>query len=196
MKKIQFRKVLKYDPTIEGTYTLYQGYSKSVKHETDPEIISIQHTKLKYKPDCILSSPLLRARKTAEVFATEYGISEIILHNDLIEIPFNLNKLVSETEFIQKGSTWVRKRFIESFISNSLEEKHASINKRIDNVLTMLYHSSESRFLLISHSFYMKIFEAYLEYPELFKNPELIRNKFDFKRKTYSFGEGFIFQLA
>lgn len=192
---IYFRKILEYDPTFNGRYDEYGGYSKITLQEADPVIITNQSYKLDipeniFKP--IFSSPLRRAKQTAnKYFQTE----EIDILNDLREIKFDMHKLLSESEYQKERSNLVRERFIEAFINDELAENRQNIEARVNSVLKKLRKLEPNNYLVISHSFFLKIMECYLIEKELFKNPTLIKDHFNPLKKTFEFGKGFDVEL-
>ena len=191
MKKIVARKIFEYDPTFGGKYSRYYGYNLICSQKKSPRIIRPllvgRPAKLSIPIYC---SSLKRGKETA----LEFGIT-IKPISELNEIKFSLKSLLTKAEFDKFGSNLVRKRFVEAFIKDELKEKRSEIKCRIDRIVKMLQDLSNGNYLLISHSFYTKVFEIYLKSPNLFDQPEIIRRYFNTTKKTYNFGEGFEFYL-
>ena len=195
MKKIFVQKTLKYDPTEYGKYSLYQGYCSSAVQKSNPAICEDIIPHLSSTPTRIFSSPLLRAKQTTLFFQKKYNVKKIEIVAELSEVIFDLKKLVSETEFEQQGSFLVRKRFIESFKKDTLAESRYHIQSRLRKVITMFELLPQGFYLVVTHSFFMKLMEIYMKEKDIFENPDLITKFFDVKRRTYEFGEGFSFTL-
>ncbi|MEO6509055.1 MAG: histidine phosphatase family protein [Patescibacteria group bacterium] len=195
MKQIYFRKTLLYDPRENGRYSLYKGYSKSTLQVINLEILQVANIRESIDPQVIYSSHLLRAKQTATLFKSTYGCTELIILKDLAEVRFDLETLVSKKEFDKEGSSLVRKRFIDAFITDSLLESREQIKNRVESVLSILEFSLDTIILLISHSFFMKLFEVYLVHKDLFEKPDKLRKHFDYRIKTFPFGGGFSFQM-
>lgn len=193
MKKIYIRKTLCYDPTFKGKYSKYQGYSKILLVDLDPSIEKITKVDLKVKFDAIYHSSLLRGRESAIAFSsTKNNLEKLDYLNEII---FDLNDLVTENQYQSMGSNIVRKRFIEAFIEDRLLEKRQKIKQRIGELISFLHNLENGSYLLVSHSFFMKILQSYLMENTLFENPEILTSHFNFKQKTFDFGDGFNFNL-
>jgi hypothetical protein len=195
VKNIKVRKIFKYDPTFNNTYSRYEGYSLITRQEIDPPVENsniIENLESISSP--IYCSNLLRGKQSAKIFAAGLNISKIIDIAELNEVLFDLTQLVSKEEFESEGSTLVRKRFIESFIDNALLESRDAIELRIKNIFRILSDLPENNYLLISHSFFMKLLQIYLNNSNLFEQPTILRQEFDCKKKTFDFGKGFDFR--
>ncbi|RJR28212.1 hypothetical protein C4564_05930 [Candidatus Microgenomates bacterium] len=192
---IYFRKILEYDPTFEGKYDEYDGYSKITLQKLDPEIIVNQHYKLdlpKNVSQPIFCSPLTRAKQTAQ---KHFKLDGIEVLEDLQEIKFDMHKLLSKQEYKIEKSNLVRKRFIEAFINDELSESSQTIQRRLDSVLSKVSHLEPGNYLVISHSFFLKILQCYLAEKDLFKKPALLKVRFNPNKKTFDFGSGFELEL-
>ncbi|HLD51431.1 hypothetical protein A3K34_04870 [candidate division WWE3 bacterium RIFOXYC1_FULL_40_10] len=190
-------KIGKYDPTLNGSLSKYEGYVSSTKQIIDLPLEDeacrrISSNVEKYGSFSILGySTLLRAIQTSECIAAEIKIPCSALN----EVRFDLAQLVTEEEFISHGSALVRERFVESFVNDTLLETRRQLFERIRDVFSFLSAQRVEKVCLVSHSFMMKLLEAttlgidFWEYPE--KLSEFIRPE----RKTYEFGEGFRFNF-
>lgn len=196
MKKLIFRKIFPYNPTFGGKYSVYQGYCLITLQTKSPGIEEELEIKILDKlENIIFSSPLKRARETSRSIAKKYKSQKIIVLEELKEVMFDLKSLLTEEEYLKEGSNLVRKRFIESFIKDQLVEKRAEIKSRVDSARDILSKYPVGNYLLISHSFFMKILQIYLKNNKLFDHPEILSKEFDYKLKTFEFGEGFEFDL-
>lgn len=195
MTHIYFRKILKYDPTINGKYSKYVGYSKITSQEIDPGIeFPIEHS-LNIPPSLeptVFSSKLLRSVQTVNQYFNE---KEIIYLKELNEIQFELTSLLSKKEYEEEGSNLVRQRFIEAFIEDNLVEKRRETQARMDQLIKNFSSLKSGNYLVVSHSFFMKLLDIYLKNRNLFQQPTIIRKHFDFREKTFEFGEGFDFLI-
>ncbi|MEK7497973.1 MAG: histidine phosphatase family protein, partial [Patescibacteria group bacterium] len=186
--KIYIRKTFKYNPCHSGL-PKYESYEAVTRQTYSPEIIMPEkHEKFDLPTFC---SSLIRCVQTAK--ATSCG--KTVELDDLREIKFSLHDLVSKKEFETDGSVLVRKRFIEAFIKDTLLESRTQTKKRMDSLLKKLKNLPDRDYLLVSHSFYMKILQGYLCDKELFRKPRLLRKYFDPLVKTFENGEGFEFDV-
>lgn len=195
-KKIFLRKIFPYDVTQKEKYSLFEGFCRSSLQISNPPILSnftMPISALK-NVDAVFTSPLLRARQSAHYFAKSSKKSPVILH-ELCEVKFDLKALITEKEFGEFGDDLVRERFLRSFINDSLLESRNSIEQRIHKLLDFLQKQPHDAVLLVSHSFFMKILACFLKEPTLFQKPEVLQKHFPTDKKTYQFGEGFLFSL-
>lgn len=195
MKRISFRKTLIYDPSFEGQFSKYRGYSFITRQDRCPGILGKSYRGPRFKVDTpVFSSTVKRGCETARVLAN-IDSKSIYRTCFLNEIKFDLTKLLTEQEYEKQGSSLVRKRFIEAFINDELLEKRKSIEKRVKLFLLKLDSLPKGRYLVISHSFYMKIFQIYLNEKDLFFDPGKLRECFDYQQRTFDFGKGFDFRM-
>jgi phosphohistidine phosphatase SixA len=195
MKKIFVRKIFAYDPTFSGNFSRYEGYN----------LITLQKKSVNINKDCkivlsgnitspIYHSPLKRALQTAMKINKSLGLDLEELA-ELSEIKFNLKQLLTEEQFNYYGSNLVRKRFIEAFINDKLVEKRKEIKERINKLLKKLNNLPDGNYLLISHSFFMKLLQFYLKDKTLFENSIILKKYFNLRKKTFEFGKGFEFDV-
>lgn len=195
MSVIYFRKILEYDPTFGGKYDEYDGYSEITLQKLDPEIIKNQTYKLDLPTSIslpIFCSPLKRARQTAQ---KHFETNEIETLADLLEIKFDMHRFLSKQEYKEEKSDLVRERFIEAFVDDELSESRQAIQKRLDSVLGKIRQLESGNYLLISHSFFLKLLHCYLVEKNLFNNPALLKKHFNPNKKTFDFGSGFEIEL-
>lgn len=196
MKTFYVRKIFRYDPTFGGKYSKYDGYNLITTNRLEVGISEKGVVELKNVDSPLISSDIRRAKETAKLVARGLNISKTVFTNQLAEVKFNLKKLLSEKEYLEFGSDLVRKRFIEAFVNDKLDESRSSIKKRINNLFKKLDVMSDGRYILISHSFFMKILEVYLENKDLFEDPKILESKFNYQKKTFDFGSGFDFKIG
>jgi hypothetical protein len=190
MKKIVVRKIFKYDPTMSGKYSKYEGYRLIGLQKLDPGVM-VGNYEGREKFGMVLNSTLKRGIQSTKYYDADKSMSSGLLN----EIQFDLRDLLSESEYLEGGSNLVRKRFVETFLSNGLREKRINIERRIDSLFSQLNSLQDGKHLLISHSFFMKVLQIYLMENSLFKHPEILAKYFDVNEKTYNFGSGFEFNL-
>lgn len=196
MKKIIVSKTLAYDPTFGGQYSRFDGYSLITLQQKSPKISSMTLLKTpKVKVNAIFCSPLRRGVQTAEIFGQVLNQGNIIEVEELKEVLFDLKSLVSENEFKEKGSTLVRQRFIDAFIQDQLLESRTRLKERAESLLQRIANLDGRTYLLISHSFFMKLLQIYLKNNNLFDQPELLQKYFDVTKKTFDHGDGFSFYV-
>lgn len=182
--KIYFRKTFKYDPCHSGL-PKYESYEAVTRQIYSPEIIPpMTHESFNLPTFC---SSLTRCVQTAKIISSG-KITEL---DELREIKFSLHDMVSKEEFERYGSSLVRERFIRGFMNDSLLERKESMRKRVCKAIKLISQDNNDK-LVVSHSFTMKIFEAYLkEGLDIFKNPDLISKVIFPETETYGFGKGF-----
>jgi hypothetical protein len=191
MKNFLVRKIFEYDPTFDGRFSRYRGYDLITSQRRSPEVlIKKKAVNLSGLSLPIFCSSLKRGKKTALLFG-----SEIKSLDELKEVRFSLRSLVTEKEFKYFGSNLVRERFVKAFMADTLIDRRSVIKQELDRLLMKLKKLPTGSYLVISHSFKMKILEIYLQHPDLFQNPKLLRSYFNTYKKTYNFGEGFEFEL-
>lgn len=192
MPAITFIKTFRYDPTFSGKFSTYRGFCLSGLKATDPGIIDT-NTKMRVNKDQrILSSPQLRTIQTAKLMQ---GVRKIEIHDSLAEIRFALDELVTEDEFIRHGSALVRRRFIDAFIADTLLESRYVLISRVELLLGDICRQDMAT-TCVSHSFIMKLIEAYLLTNGHIKtDPTLITQTLNAENETYQFGHGFNFKL-
>lgn len=195
MKKIFVRKIFPYDPTFNGKYSKYDGYKLIALQKNSPNINKIINIEPIELNSLIFTSPLKRAEETAGSISKKLKLNSIVIVKELSEVLFDLQNLVSKDEYEKFGSALVRKRFIEAFISDELEESRGKLEKRIKKLLKKIERLPDGNYLLISHSFFMKILQVYLKENKLFLEPEILRKEFNYRKKTFDFGKGFDFQM-
>jgi hypothetical protein len=187
MRVIYVRKNLVYDPTSGGKYSYYEGYCRVTEGTEDPGILPLQELISLDNARRVFCSPAKRARESVG------GKYEVM--GDLGEVKFMLSKLVSKMEYNLSGSVVVRQKFLEMFIRDTLGEQRTEIKRRVCSLMSRLGKLPRGRYLLISHSFLMKILEAYIFHKDLFENPGKLSGYLNPKIRTYNFGEGFEFEI-
>lgn len=196
MTNIYFKKILKYDPTFGDTYTKFDGYQIISTQEFDPDIEKIQEKEIKIPENLlfpVFTSSLKRGIQSAQRYFDKEYITAL---DELKEIKFDLQSLLTKDEYEKYGSNLVRERFVEGFIKDSLLEKRHDIKKRIIYMENLFSDLIDGSYLVISHSFFMKIFQIYSKNKNLFEKPELLIGLFDIKTKTFDFGDGFEIELT
>jgi len=193
MRKVFVRKVLEYDPTFSGKYSKYDGYTLIGLQKLDPGILKEKALSIPPRISSpVYFSSLRRAYETALNISRIKRVGFLPL-KELNEIKFDLRKLVEKREYDKYGSNLVRERFIEAFIEDKLMEKRISIRRRIENILVRVGRLPDGNYVLISHSFFMKVLEIFLKDGSLFSNPKILRRYFNPTRKTFDYGKGFEF---
>lgn len=199
--KVEVLKIGRYDPTMGGQYSKYDGYNLSASELADPPIVAeacaeIEANVRDLQSTVFLHSTRLRGIQTAQcIGALRSGV--LIQCPDIREIPFSMMALLSEEEFVREGSNLVRQRFTQAFVDDKLLESRDEIRGRIENTLATLralkdQHPSVG---LVSHSFFMKILEGVVNDVPVFDFPEQVKELIPFDQKTYPFGGGFKFEV-
>ena len=191
MKKIHFRKIFFYDPTLSKKYSKYQGYKLIALQKKDPPISNTKHIIYPFKFDVIYTSNHLRGKQTANWVARTNDLPKPKPTYLLNEVKFNISKLATKKEYDNFGSKIIRKRFLDAFIANRLDESQNEIEERDEKFMLIVKNDTFNNYLVISHSFIMKIYEAYCDDHDFFKNPKILKKYIDINNKTYENGKGF-----
>lgn len=133
----------------------------------------------------------LSPRKRAlECVASEEGTAYIV-KQELNEVPFDLRRFHTKQEWEDSGSAIVRDAFVRGFVSDRLAVPRRRLFEEVRSLLGAMDRAS-ARGYFISHSFRMKLFEAYFKTGgKVEREPELIREFVSLDRRTYDFGEEF-----
>lgn len=190
MLTVHFLKPAYYDPRVTAHQTKFDGYRLTALRRQDPRITPIKVVTQNIPR--VFCSSSARARQTAYSFTKQQPVETALLD----EVLFDLARLVSVEEYDAFGSSLVRERFIESFIADNLLESRQQLRERILKLLCMLHSSHTDSAMCFSHSFYMKILEAYvLSDYTLFEQPEALRNYISTRQPTYPYGKGFTLKI-
>jgi|SRR3989344_8656224 len=188
MKKITVRKIAKYILDFPGM-SRYESYDLIARQKYSPQIDGGRKSDKVY--DRIFASDLRRGKETARL----YRSSGIEFLPELREVKFSLKNLMTKKEYEVHGSDLVRQRFVEAYVDNDLAEKRQNIKDRVVSVLKRLKRLPEGEYLLVSHSFFMKILEIYISKGDVFKKTDLLKKYLNPLKKTYNFQEGFEFEI-
>ena len=162
-----------------------------VTQEADPEIVDSRENVLNLPENInfpVYCSSLKRGVMTLKNY---FQLQDIIPLDELREVRFHLDSLLTNEEYEEFGSDLVRERFLLAFIADSLDEKREEIKNRVLSLIERLSKLSEGSYLVVSHSFFLKILEVYFKDKSLFDNPEILKDHFDPKKKMFEFGQGF-----
>ena len=119
-----------------------------------------------------------------------------ITDDSLKEVLFDLSKFTSAQEFSSNGSVLIRRKFKEFFIKDELPEKRNQIFRKIRILLEKLQKIKEEEVVIVSHSFKLKLIEAYIKTRGRIEyEPELIRKFIKDNKKTFQFEKGFSVKL-
>jgi hypothetical protein len=174
-------KILPYNLTPTGVET-FQFLTDLTAQRVDPP--SLHPGELRLEASTIFTSPLRRA---TECIAVEQGKTIHPLHL-LSEIPFELSDLCTEQEWNEYGSVIVRRRFKEKFIQDELGLSRQIMFGQIEDLISLDKALSGS-VAYISHSFRMKLIEAYIRsHGKIVEQPTLIHEYIFDDQDTYAFG--------
>lgn len=204
-KQIFILKTGVYDPRF-GVLDKYSSYEYVTRQKYSPplkETESLEKLQMHFKKqmqqgvECIYCSQATRTFETARLILTYFSQKDrkIVAISELNEVKFSLKELLTREEYEKFGSNLVRERFIEFFMEDRLMESRKQLKKRVQRLLAKLRDSQENKFLLISHSFFMKLLQIYLREPALFESPEALKTYFDPYQRTFDCGDGFSFCL-
>lgn len=189
MKKIYFRKTTEYYLARDkNEQDRYDFLSKLTMQEVDP--MPLHKFKNLQKSAVILCSPLNRVYSSLPLNAN------VEVENSLREVVFDLRKFCTLEEFSNKSSIIVREKFKEYFIQDILPEKRAALFGDIKLLLEKLQKLTVTEIMIISHSFKLKLIEAYIKTNGAIESsPELIHQYILTNEKTYGFEEGFDIEI-
>jgi len=184
---ITFIKILEYCLKPAQTDT-FDYLAEVTSQRLDPPTLKPEG--LPINEGIVLFSPLKRAKDCIkEIKAVRY-----LELPELKEIPFELKNICAKEEWESEKSTAVRKRFKEAFIADNLSLSREQIFFEIKHLLALVRRCEKEyeNVTLISHSFRLKIIEAYLATGgEIVFKPCLIHDFIFDNEKTYEFGSGF-----
>lgn len=189
--KLLFRKILDYDLKKYKPNTFIYAckiLSQSINPDSLKKENFIPTTKITFHSELKRARQCIRKNKNSKLLATKF----------LNEIPFRLEDHCNEFEYKKEGSLAVRRAFKKLFIEDKLM---ISRNKIFDEIYIFLKYvndnfKSQKSITVISHSFRLKCIEAYLKTNgRIIKSPKLIEQYISDPTKTFSFGEGFDFDI-
>lgn len=162
-----------YDPGI---------YKDQIEKFMDKEIIE-------KKIDMIFCSNLRRGIETAQFIKNKNASDpKIKIEMFLNEILFDLNRMCTPNQYSSFKSKLIRKKFIEYFIEDKLPERLFIIKYKFDQLIHLLNINKHKNILVISHTFFLKLFLIYFNHQDLFENPEIIKKYINPKKKIMRFG--------
>ncbi len=183
---IHFIKILEYDIRPNDRESFNYIYAVA-SQEIDPP--TLKPNSLFFDTPIVFHSPLRRAVECLKIRdGTRYVPVSL-----LKEIPFNIRKMCSKEEWFMDGSVLVRRKFKEHFVKNQLMMNRNEILEETKKFLARCYLLSKtSEISVVSHSFRMKIIEAFIRTKgRIEKEPSLIHDYINDGIKTFGFGEGF-----
>lgn len=180
---IYFHKILAYalTPTAGDAFSYLDDLTMQ---RIDPPSLCPQA--FEAKTPIVFHSPLQRAKDILRSKSDQRTISL----NELAEIPFSMKALCTPLEWSQESSAVVRRRFKEAFIADTLPIRRSVLEQQIKSLL--LQCSREEDVTVISHSFRLKLIEAYvLTKGTLFQDPLSLHAHLHDDEQTYDWGQGF-----
>lgn len=183
---ITFYKILSYElrPTGQDVYDYLRALGRQ---EVDPS--SLELGQLHPDAKIVYHSPLRRAIKCLAKDANYRLIND----QRLREIPFDLDELCGRSAWEQEGSVAVRRGFVRSFIADTLPVSRQSLGEETRTFLEILdAHSQDEPVAVVSHSFRLKLIQAYLETgDQIEQEPDRLARFISPDKKTFAFGESF-----
>lgn len=194
--------LMKIGPYSPTTYqeTTYDSINKLCLQTSNPglDLKKFHSDKNNIKHDIgdskiVLCSDSNRAVETICYLKKENVIDNRIKEKRLLllrEIKFDISNMFTEKEYRKKGSDVVRERFLDFFVTDNLVETRKEIQSRV-NILDKLILLENKDMLIISHTFFIKIYLIYKARPELFDNPEVIKEYINPQKRIMNFCETF-----
>jgi len=93
----------------------------------------------------------------------------------LDEIAFHLKDVCSEEEYNKYGSNIVRLKFLELFINKDSVDFRRSVEKQCTSLQREILNSKGFNVLLVSHTFFIKVFLICRKELNLFNTPIIIK---------------------
>ncbi len=185
MKKVYFRKTTEYYLGKDKSKTQKFLFLKGLGLQKINPKPSHKFKNLK-KDVLIICSPLKR------VLLSMSKNTNYLIEDSLKEVLFDIFEFSSIEEFSKEGSILIRKKFKEFFIADKLPEKRKKLFKDIRKLLIRIKKLKVKEVMILSHSFKLKLIEAYIKTNgEIENNPQLINKFIKNNDKTYNFEEGF-----
>ena len=187
--KILFKKTYSYrsSPTNGDSF---EYVSKLALQKINP--LPDKQNSVSFKQKKVLYSPLRRVEKSL-VRNTE---DRYVCNEKLKEVIFDIKKMCTRAEYEEGKSKIVRKKCKEFFINDKIPQKRKELFSEIEAVLKELRKTHENEVVVLSHSFKLKLFEAYIKTNgEIKKKPELIHKFIHDNKKTFEFGKGFTIEI-
>lgn len=186
MKNLVLIKTLPYDPRQDEDQDMFSGYCCVTLQKFDPCILE-QALAHKTKSEAAFVSSARRAQDTARA----QGYTKLQETTLLNEVLFDLESLLTKEEFVRSGSSIVRERFVQAFVANRLLEPRAQLKARVRAVVQLAKGAEEQVVTCFSHSFFMKLVEAYVKTGgRVFDEPELLAKFMPPSQPTYPYGKG------
>lgn len=184
---LRFIKTLAY-PLIPSTGSVFEYLDGVTQQRIDPP--SLRPKQLTCPEPMVFFSP---RRRVVECLADRTPAQQQ-MRVELCEIPFSLSALGTYREWEQGRSAFVRQKFVQAFIQDRLPVSRADIEHELRCILSDAKPFPD--IALVSHSFRMKIFQAFIETDgQLFRMPELLAHWIHPHQKTFEFGEGFSVEM-
>jgi hypothetical protein len=183
--KILFKKTCAYQSSPQSG-DVFEYVSNLALQKINPD--SDQKGAVDFTQKYIFYSPLHRVEQSINKVPGHRYICE----NSLAEVVFDISKMCTREEYEKQKSTLIRKKFKQFFIEDTLPQKRSELFSEIESILRKIKETHEEEVVVFSHSFKLKLFEAYIKTKGQIKDkPELIHTFIDDTKKTYEFGESF-----
>ena len=186
---ITFMRSAPYQVTRDND-SLYASFDAMARGRFDPGLLKAPTQTLNVRYDHVIVSDTNRAKYTAERMGLTY-----VVDKKLAEISFSMVELIAERDFNRLGPETrvdlVRKLFFKKFVNDELDETYAQVVKRIRSVARSLVASPSRQQLVISHSFFMKVFEIACKDPAVLEKPIKLLSYYDGSVRAYGYQEGF-----
>ena len=183
---IQFIKILRYE-TKPPSGDVFDYLCGVTTQHIDPPTASFGELML--NADVIFHSNLRRAKECIHIAPSIKYIASSFLN----EVPFDLRDICPREEWEHEGSVAVRRKFKQAFIEDGLLIKRSELFREIEmTVAACRREEKTSKVAIVSHSFRLKLIEAFLVTGgDIRENPLLIHRFIHDEKKTYEFGGGF-----
>lgn len=182
-----------YSYLIEGL-DIYDGFDMIARGKHQPHIKPLNRAGLNTLYALRSRKPKVFTAMDIRSIETAHLISQNVIKTNLLnDITYEMSQILSKDDFMklrENGQIDVaRQRFMKAMVSDEITESFSDIVSRVESVLKLV--QAEQNFVLVSHSFFMKVLEAWLAGYDLKKSPESFLDFYDGSSEAYEFLSGF-----
>ena len=176
---------------IRGNDSLYESFDAMARGVFDPRLVVKTLSKPAVGYARVMASDTKRAQQTARLMRLSPAVTD-----QLREISFCMAELLTQEEFNSLNPAtrvdYVRKLFFKKLVNDELSESFADVARRIQRVANVLLACLTGGQLVISHSFFMKVFEVAVQHPSVLDNPAKLLGYYDGSNRAYDYLHGFV----
>jgi hypothetical protein len=184
---IQFIKILEYEIKNKASNFDYEYVCDVTLQNKDPESLHPNQLNID-NVSIVFHSPLKRSVQCLN----QLSRIQYIPVKSLKEIKFDMKQLATAEQILNEGSLIVRKRWKQEFVNDNLCITRNQIFQEVNEILKLCISSKFENIAIVSHTFRLKIIEAFIKTKGEIKNhPSLINDYLFDNQRSYPFGQGF-----